>query len=259
MTDTDFESSLTEVFRRPDIAPSEDSVRYVLTAERRHRNWRRPLVISLAVLCCVGGLAAIIPGARASVQGALGAVGDFIHSDNSAPGPSITQVTHAGWVNDLPKGPGNGPAPPEAHVLATAANGERLLAYRDSEHPARICFLYGSFGGECRQQSDPILKALLSSGPLGLLARTQDKDGAIAIWGLVGDGVVSIRAKYANGSTQTVSARYGFITPSRASTPTTIEALDAQHEIVASADPTDPRLTQCRVSECAVALLGQGE
>ena len=79
------------------------------------------------------------------------------------------------------------------------------------------------------------------------------------IRGLVGDKVVNIRAKYANGSTQTVPAKYGFITPARASTPTTIEALNAQHEVVASADPTDPRLTQCQISECAVALLGQGE
>jgi hypothetical protein len=259
MKDADFESSLTEVFRRADIAPSEDSVNQVLRAERRrHGNWRRPLVISVAVLCCLG-VAVTVPGARASMRGALGAVGDFIRSDSAAPGPSIKRVSHPGWVNDLPEGPGNGPAPPQAHVLATAANGERLLVYRDSDAPVRICFLYGSFGGECRQQSDPILKSLLSSGPLGLLARTRDKDGAIAIWGLVGDNVVSVRADYANGSTQTVPAKYGFITPAWPNTPTRIYALDARHEVVASADPADPLLTQCHISECAVTLRSQGE
>lgn len=230
----------------------------VLAARGTRQGWRAPGLLAVAALLCAVAVAAAVPAARATLGDGIGAVADFIHSDAPAPGPSIAKVSHPGWVNDLPEGRGNGPAPPNAHVLAAGANGERLLAYRDSADQSRVCFLYGSFGGECRPPADPILRELLSSQPVGLLARSSDENGSVAVWGLLGDDAVRVRVHYTDGSTQLLPARYGFIASGPAGNPPVkVDALNKQGVILAAAKADDPRITQCSPSQCGVAIVAQ--
>lgn len=256
MHESEFDAALARVFRNAGSRPSDDAVRAVLTMRATRRRSLAPRVLAIAALVCAAAVAATVPGTRAAVADGFGAVADFIHGDGSTPGPSIAKVSHPGWVNDLPEGRSNGPAPPNAHVLATAANGERLLAYRDSTEGSRVCFLYGSFGGECRTSADPIWRRLLSTQPIGLLARSSDEHGVVAVWGLVSGDAPRIRVHRTDGSTRVFAARYGFIMSGPpGNPPVKIDALDDGGAVLGTASADDPMLTRCNPSSGCGAVM----
>ncbi len=203
--------------------------------------------------------AVLAPGARARLSSGFGAVSDFVHGGGETPGPSIDAVPRPGWVDNLPGVRGNGPAPPNSHVLASSPGGERLLAYRDVGDESRVCFLYGSFGGECRLPSDPLWRDLLTPKRIGLLARSRNADGVVALWGVVGDEVSAVRVLYSGGQTQTLPVQYGFVaTGDRSAPPVALEALDADGNVLGRVSASAPNVTDCDPSGCSVPIQASG-
>ena len=130
MTQPGFDDTLARLFRSASSGAREDAVRNVLesTARVRRRTVRNVRVIVAIALAAALAAAVLAPGARARLSSGFGAAAsDFVHGGGETPGPSIDAVPRPGWVDNLPGVRGNGPAPPNSHVLASSPGGEQLL------------------------------------------------------------------------------------------------------------------------------------
>jgi hypothetical protein len=190
--------------------------------------------IALGAVLVVAGLAAAIP---AFIGG----------SPSRAPAPARTLPS---WLAGLTQ---------RQSVLATASNGEQLLAHRQRGFHDYVCFTLGTGGGgTCGPVSPSVWERPLVDKRIAVIGRTRDRRG-IGWWGLVGDGVTSIRAVYARGSRMQLRVSRGFVVfGDRANPPRSVIALDADGAALGRVNRSDPATIECSPSECSTLVVAQG-
>jgi len=142
--------------------------------------------------------------------------------------------------------------------LATAANGEELLASRDADQRDSVCFFLGlSGGGGCDSVSSAIWLEPLSRKHIALLARTRDQRG-IGWWGFVAGDVRAVRTRYKGGLQRRFSARRGFIVfGSRLDPPRSVAALDAGGTVLGTVTRADQSTIECTLGQCDMIVFLQ--
>jgi hypothetical protein len=173
------------------LEPSEAEVAAVVRRVRaRSRARRRSILVLALAACLLGGVAA--PG-----RAALAAAGERLDAFLAGgPAPGAAASPSAFMADFAAAAPGTG------RVLATAPDGEQLVALRATMHgQPYACFDYGHHYGEC----DPIGLSpdLFAHDPIALVVGTSSRiAGQDVLWALTSDEVASVQLVYADGTAE---------------------------------------------------------
>lgn len=209
------------------VASSEEVARTLRRADRASaaRQRRRKALASATVLAVCA--TAALPSGRAAATEAFGQFSGFFSGNETSPGTALDTGAAPGWPDGARAG--------SARVIA-GADGEILAGYRSSDGQA--CLSYGRHSDEC--DTDLGWKERLGRAQVAVLMTSQTVSGAVALWGVTGPGVETVRLRFQNGPAATIPGVNGFVAvldPTRV--PERVEALNASGAVVGSAD-VDP-------------------
>jgi hypothetical protein len=137
-------------------------------------------------------------------------------------------------------------------AVGSATNGESLLAHRQRGTRDGVCFQLGEGGGACGSAASQPWETPLATKSIALVGRTKDRRGT-GWWGVVGDRVKTVEARFGSGSTRRFGVHRGFVVFGDL---VSVTAQDATGTDLGRVDGNDQATIECTPNACdLVAVL----